>query len=131
MNNILCGQTVPFRYFCLPGFAATQSPALREKLRPCRAVDGPVHSPAAQQGRICRIYNSICFLLCNISLNNKNFHGKASLQNIACVAVDHPHINDVCHNQWDYQFKYSFQRDTDNTADQMFPIFFKIYQKTF
>ena len=55
VNDIAGRQTIPFSHAGLPRRATADPPALLQKLRPGRPVNGSIHAPAAQQSFIGRI----------------------------------------------------------------------------
>ena len=72
MNDIFCFQPVALSDFCFSGAAAVQCAALRQQFRPCCPVDGTIHTAAAQQTAIGRIYDAVTVQFGNITLHHLN-----------------------------------------------------------
>lgn len=57
----------------IPGIASVQSSTLLNELRSGGSMNRPIYSPTAHQPIVGRIYDSIDFKGCNITLENADF----------------------------------------------------------
>jgi len=58
---------------CFAGFAAAKTPALLQKLWPCRIVDRTVDSSATEQGTVGGVDYCIDFFPCNVTTFDCDF----------------------------------------------------------
>jgi hypothetical protein len=67
VDNVFCGQAVAARDFRVAGRATAQRAALREQLRPGRAMDRAIDSTTAEQRGVGRIHNRVDLELRDVS----------------------------------------------------------------
>ena len=68
-------EPAPGRRLGVPGRAAAEPARLGEDLRPARAVDRPVHAPAAEQRLVRRVHDRVDLLPGEVADDELDRHG--------------------------------------------------------